>query len=70
MNAKERLMLKHQRNVPVSQAAEMLGVSQQYIRIGLQRKLLPIGEAMQINGGRYTYRICPNRLRKFIEGEI
>lgn len=44
--------------VTIKRAAEILGKSQQFVRIGLQRKILPFGVAMQIPGKTtYTYHI-------------
>lgn len=54
--------------VTVKKAAELLGVSQQFIRIGLQRGRLPIGSAVRMSS-KWTYHISPERLRKYIEGE-
>lgn len=36
--------------VTVKRAAEILGKSQQFVRIGLQRNILPFGVAMQMPG--------------------
>lgn len=54
--------------VTVSEAAKILGVSAQFIRIGLQRGRLPIGSAVKMSS-KWTYHISPERLRKYIEGE-
>ena len=44
--------------VTVKRAAEILGKSQQFVRIGLQRNILPFGIAMQMPGKTtYTYHI-------------
>ena len=49
--------------VTVKRAAEILGKSQQFVRIGLQRNILPFGIAMQMPGKTtYTYHISPNKL--------
>lgn len=42
-----------------------MGVSQQFIRIGLQRKLLPIGTAVQ-NSSIWTYHISPKLFYDYI----
>ena len=54
--------------VTVENAAKLLGVSQQFIRIGLQRGRLPIGSAVKMSS-KWTYHISPERLRKYIEGD-
>lgn len=48
-------------NVPVAMAAKLMGVSEEFIRIGLQRGTLPFGYAVKINGSRFTYYISPKK---------
>lgn len=55
--------------IKVSEAAAILGTSEQFIRIGLQRNLLPIGVAIQLSGDRYTYHISPKLLEDYIGKE-
>lgn len=43
-------------NVKVSLAARLMQKSDQFIRIGLQRNLLPFGTAVKV-GNRYNYHI-------------
>lgn len=49
----------------VAEAAELMGVSKDYIRIGLQRGLLPFGTAVKMSN-RYTYYISANQLFKYL----
>lgn len=49
----------------VAEAAEIMGVSKDYIRIGLQRGLLPFGTAVKMSN-RYTYYISSNQLFKYL----
>src|SRR5699024_9327218 len=57
------------KSISVKEAAELLGSSEQFVRIGLQRDLLPIGTAIQIGGKkRYTYHISPRLLNDYIGG--
>lgn len=51
-------------SLSVSRAAALMGVSQQYIRVGLQRGVLPFGYALQISNKKYTYFISA---KKFTE---
>lgn len=52
-------------NLKVSQAARLLDKSEQFVRIGMQRDLLPIGTCFQQNNkGRYSYHIS---VRKFMD---
>lgn len=48
----------------VAEASELMGVSRQFIRVGLQKGILPFGYAVQISRGRYTYFISR---QKFLE---
>lgn len=50
--------------VTVKQAAERLGVSQQFIRIGLQRGILDFGFAVKMSD-RYTYHISNKKLNEY-----
>lgn len=51
--------------ISVKEAAELLGVSQQFVRIGLQRGILPIGTAVKMSS-RWTYHISPKLLKEYI----
>lgn len=50
--------------ISVEEAAKLMDVSPQFIRVGLQRGIFPWGYAVQITGRRYSYFI--NRA-KFLE---
>lgn len=56
--------MKTDNNISVADAAKLMGVSQQFIRVGLQRGIFPFGYAVQISSGRYTYFISR---QKFLE---
>ncbi len=51
-------------NIKVSDAAKVLGKSEQFVRIGLQRNLLPIGTAVQMSS-KWTYHISPKLLKEY-----
>ena len=54
-------------NVSVKQAAALLGKCEMFVRIGLQRKLLPFGTAINISGGkRITYQIPLGALAEYM----
>lgn len=55
--------------VTIREAAKRLHKSEQFVRIGLQRNILPFGVAMQISNKKWTYYISPGKLREFIGGE-
>ena len=61
MNTRENTTGK---NVPVKAAAELLGMSQQFVRIGLQRGILPFGSAVKLST-RWTYYVSPARLYEY-----
>ena len=50
--------------VKVREAAEILGTSQEYIRIGLQKGILPIGTAVKMSSV-WTYHISPKLLEDY-----
>lgn len=56
------------KRIKVSEAAKILGVSSQFIRIGLQRGTLPIGSAVKISS-KWTYLIPLERLEAYIRGQ-
>lgn len=50
----------------VKETAELLKKSQQFVRIGLQRGILPFGYAIQLNGSKYTYHISKNKVYEYL----
>ena len=50
----------------VRNAAALMGVSAQYIRIGIQQGILPFGCAVKVGGERYTYYISPQKFAEYI----
>lgn len=52
--------------ITVQRAAELIGKSQSFVRIGLQRKLLDIGVAYKLSGQRWTYSISPGKLASWL----
>lgn len=51
-------------NLTIAEAAKLMGVSRQFIRVGLQKGILPFGYAVQVSANRYTYFISK---QKFLE---
>ncbi len=47
----------------VKQTADLMGVSPQFIRIGLQRGILPFGYAVKMSG-RYVYWISKEKFEE------
>ena len=56
--------------VSIEEAASLMGVSQQYVRIGIQQGILPFGVAVRVGGGRYTYYISPKQFTEFTGIEV
>lgn len=56
--------------ITIKQAAELLGVSQQFLRIGLQQGKFPFGVAVKTSPSRYTYYINSTQFVKYLSGEI
>lgn len=52
-------------NMTVQEASKLMGVSQQFIRIGLQKGILPFGYAVQISNERYTYFISRQKFSEY-----
>lgn len=53
-----------QQTMTIEEAARLMNVSRQFVRVGLQDKVLPFGYAVKISRDRYTYFISR---QKFIE---
>lgn len=53
------------KNIPVTIAAQRLGKSEQFVRVGLQRNRLPFGTAVKLSS-RFTYHISPKLLDEYI----
>lgn len=55
------------RNVPVNDAARIMGKSPQFIRVGLQRGILPFGVAFKVdeNNEQYDYYISPKQFADY-----
>lgn len=60
--AKTQNRPSQQAKMTVKEAAAVLGVSEQFIRIGLQTGRLPIGYAVKMSS-RWTYYIDPDKLK-------
>lgn len=44
-------------NMTVEQASKLMGVSRQFVRVGLQKGIFPWGYAVQVSANRFTYFI-------------
>lgn len=50
---------------PVQKAAKIMHKNVSFIRIGMQRGLLPIGTAVQGKTGQWNYYISPKQFKEF-----
>ena len=59
------------RKIKVDEAAQMLGVSPQYVRLGLQRNVFDFGVAFKVKKGnvKYNYVIYPEKLMNYVGEE-
>lgn len=58
-------------NISIKEAAKLMNKSEMFVRIGLQRKLLPIGTAIKMSeSSKYTYHISPKLLQEYLGEEI
>ncbi|MBQ9737897.1 MAG: hypothetical protein IJV75_00070 [Alphaproteobacteria bacterium] len=53
------------KKITVAQAANEMGVSQQFVRIGLQRGILDFGYAVKMSN-RYTYHISKEKFNNYM----
>lgn len=53
-------------NITVKEAALLMSVGPQFVRVGIQQGVLPFGSAVKINGDRYTYYISPSKLAEYV----
>ena len=44
-------------NMTIAEASKLMGVSRQFVRVGLQKGIFPFGYAVQVSADRFTYFI-------------
>lgn len=54
------------KKISVKEAARCMGKSDQFVRIGLQRGLLPFGNAVPGTGACWNYYINPTKFRDYV----
>lgn len=55
------------RRITVQDAAKLMGKSEMFIRIGLQRGILPFGIAVKLDGkSKYSYHISPKLFEEYL----
>lgn len=65
MNETNEQILAKEKNITVKKAAEMMGKSEQFIRIGLRNNRLPFGTAVKLST-HWTYHISPQLFYEYI----
>lgn len=59
------------KKITIQVAAKLMGKSTLFVREGLKRGVLPIGEAMQMPGStKWTFYISPSLLAEYIGAEL
>lgn len=61
--------MSKEENVLVSDAAKKMGTTPQTLRLALQQRLFPFGEAIKTSEKRYTYYISRERFEKYLKGD-
>ena len=56
-------MCREKNRLSVERAAELLGASEQFIRVGLQKRELPFGMAVKMSG-KWTYVITKQKFEE------
>lgn len=54
--------------ISVEQAAAKMGVTPQFLRLGLRAGKFPFGTAVQMPGGRWSYYINATRFERYLAG--
>ena len=57
------------KKISVREAAQCMGKSDQFVRIGLQRGILPFGNAVPGTGSKWIYYINPAKFREYVGAE-
>lgn len=55
----------NEKNISIYKAAELMGKSEQFVRVGLQRSILPFGTAVKLSS-RWTYYISPSKFYNYV----
>lgn len=65
LETKETIQIDEGKNITVEEAAKTMGKSKQFVRVGLQRGILPFGSAVKLSS-RWTYYISPARFNDYV----
>lgn len=56
--------MKKRSRMTIAECARLMNVSEQFVRVGLQKEVLPFGYAVRISGGRWTYYISRQKFEE------
>lgn len=64
-------MIPHNRDqrMPVVEAAEILGINPQLLRLGLQQGRFPFGTAIQTSKRRWSYYVNRRKFFEYLNGQ-
>lgn len=54
-----------EKNISIKKAANLLGKSEQFVRVGLQKGIFPFGNAIKLSS-KWTYSIIPAAFYNYI----
>jgi transcriptional regulator with XRE-family HTH domain len=57
------------KKITTDEAARCMGKSRQFVRVGLQRGVLPFGNAVPGEGSKWSYYINPAKFRDYVGAE-
>lgn len=57
--------MQETKSLSIKEAAKMMGKSDQFVRIGLQRGILPFGSAVKLSS-KWTYYISPTKFYEYV----
>lgn len=57
--------MSNENNLSIKETAKLLGKSEQFVRIGLQRGILPFGYAIKMSA-RWTYHVSKGKLHEYL----
>jgi len=57
--------MKEERKISIKKASSLMNKSQQFVRVGLQRGILPFGNAVKLST-RWSYYISPKLFYEYI----
>ena len=60
----KEVRMKKRSRMTIAECARLMNVSEQFVRVGLQKEVLPFGYAVRISGGRWTYYISREKFEE------